>query len=675
MPFTITTHTSSAILKDWSSVASDRAEYAKFEAPMTRMQKVKIAVSMIALAIFSLGIYAVYLIASKNGRQEVANLRAGRVCHYVKTTSPPPQGAKQDPTQTGRPPGDSSSKIKERGEAFLKELASLPDQTTRFQAFAQDLARNIKLENIIEAFPFKAAPDSLELLRQVLSFTQTFGDAQMLQNLKLKIAQSGYKLPIEPWRARNPLDAQVILLQREEMVVQGSKILPADAQKVECLVLNGTNGRKFGLKIVPPDHPDSRVIVVNKNGKQEEVCIDGQEVAERWLLDKSGAIWCSDGSMDKFVKDKNLTSILNNFERLQAKQKNSKSDPTLLIGLIFKAFELCKIYKTPRGTEVTRQICADAFISSKGRCILAGFKGDKLSLVETTNATLLSKGGEAEIYVGQALPHGKEMIVKKYFGQFQPIEEASRIETLHTVCAEPNQKRVPGIQKPFHGVVTEGQGHSLQSKYPLGNLKDILDNMPLSLDDKLFAFYRLLSGLNVGYTKTGFIHGDLKLLNILGFKDKTTGKLCLDMIDFGSAQSCDPSRVGLMVGKSPWTPAFVLKADFERRVTLSYGQNPAEWPLYVENGHKWDVFALGRILAKMLVPNPTDDPSLNFDELEVGYPRPNSFKPQVLLNAGVPQDVCDLIQSMMAPQLDKRFDSQNAVDALKIVLQKRGLPV
>src|SRR5262249_21620426 len=58
---------------------------------------------------------------------------------------------------------------------------------------------------------------------------------------------------IKPTRLRIPLEASVMLLQREEITsIVGQKV-PSDPFPIPCLVLKGTNGRKFGIKIVPPE--------------------------------------------------------------------------------------------------------------------------------------------------------------------------------------------------------------------------------------------------------------------------------------------------------------------------------------------------------------------------------------------------------------------------------------
>lgn len=598
MPFTIHTHSNYAFSQDWSEVAPDRVGYKKYEASMTPSQRRRILISIVALSILTLGIYFVYLKGSKNGKQELANLRKRLITHYVKIAPTPPL-----------PPSPPSTDTKARDR-----------------------------------------DDKIDLSRR-----------------------------------RIPLEASVMLLQRDAFTsIEGQKV-QADPLPIECLVIKGTNGRKFGFKIVPPDHPNSSVVVFQKNGSKAELCIDTDDTAKRLFWQ------ASDGPQEVFFQKEYLPAALNNFERLQA--KNSAIDPNLLMQLIKGAFERREKSSTPSSTTRGVNLTDSLPKALLGRTVVAGFRGDKLTFVDLTHKTLMVEGGEAKLYTARSLVQNKEIVVKAYelakHGALKPLNEMRLLEQLHESCSESNsKKRLPGIQKPYLGLMgVEAAIYNVQAQCSLGNLIDALGidaqghrikpSLFTSLDEKLLAYYRLICGLHTAYTKIGFIHGDIKARNILALRDKASGRLVLDLADFGSAQLCDPNTIGDLDSPKPWTKEFVLLEDIRRRNALAKAISQAEaankgsgfalWKEYIENGHKMDVLALARVFAVLLVQNPP------FDELENQYIKPNSFRRQVLIDAKIPVQICDLIKNMLETDFKKRMDSQAVLTALRAIMQARGL--
>jgi hypothetical protein len=481
---------------------------------------------------------------------------------------------------------------------------------------------------------------------------------------------------INPYFERIPLDAEIVIIQREAGFTPDGTLIPADTEPVECVVLKGTDGLHFGLKVVSPECKQYNVIIAKRNGVDTEVCVAREEFENRFLLTYlTDDIWVGKG-LQKELREKDYLSILANYQRLlEKRQKAQSSEPTspeLLLKLVKKAFWMRRI---EQGRQSDPKLCGVSITLPKEGSAYGFFKGDKLSLYDNKNEVKMNGGSEGVISQISAIPHGKAKVVKTYITgsvlNFSVvIREYKLVDSLHEGFQDPTGKqRVPGIQKRFEGFCFK---KLFMKKYE-GNLREaILVSSPFqSLDEKLEAFYRLIVGLHYCFTKKGLIHGDTKLLNLLCFTDKNTGKLLIDLADFGSAELLDPNQVTFPLG-FPRTDEYSLENDKSesKKLTekLHFSYSKDDYKQYRVLAHKMDIFGLGRVFGQLLL-----DLRYNLDKMGKWNPVPDSFQRAVLEKDGIPAPLCDLIENMICGNTEKRFDSQQCINALEAILKARGL--
>lgn len=699
MPFTIHTHRSLLLNQNWYKVQSDKKGFLKFEERSTPAIS-QIKKKILTLSIFTFGFFYLYMKCSKNGRIDLTNIKNSRIVHYIQKNNSTNNLSKSTTqktikafTQTAQP--DPSRK----GKIALDDLINFIDRSENDARIAYDLTWiTEKAKTIIETCPFDSSSQSAKNFERVYELLSRFSQFGNLNDqLKNKYVQMGYELPIPSWQSRNPLDAEIVMVQREPTIISRDKVLPKDSLPVECVVLKGLNGKQFGIKVVSPDDTDAIVIVGQKNGQSKEVCVNKNEFAERLHLDPLMVSINGRGDLSKYITKENVIVVLSNYERILRKQSKFESSPLQpqdLIRIVKSAFN-----NTPFRAEgllghlIKPEFNSDEEFKSllKQRTIIASFRGEKLFLCDIKNKQIIASGGEAEIMKVQPLSSKKVRIVK-FFKELvdfaiplahKALSEANLVQSLHK---DHPLGKVPGIQKPFYGVsdIETINSAIFMNEYD-GNLREALGFVDTeeadsktpaekgvfnSFEEKLLAFYQPLLGFQYCVNQKGLIHQDIKLRNFLYIKNPKTKKVEIYLADFGSASLLDPKKQTQNDYERPWTSKYVLYQDKEAKIelgkTIYNWPNIKKWQEYVRLCRSWDIFSLGIVLADIFAPGE--------EWMEIpGHPKPGTFKQKVLVDAGVPVKLANLIESMVQTDWQKRPTIDQVAETYTTVLKEKGL--
>lgn len=593
----------------------------------------------------------------------------------------------------------SPSSNKKEALAYLQNLAALKDDHCRLISVGQDIDRMNKFEAVVKTCPFDASQESRQHLDIFVNLLKTFASEvpALLDELKKNLNKLNLEIPIPLWRKRNRVDADVVTVQRESSYKSDGTLVPADTHPVECVVFKGLDEKFFGIKIIDSQEAsiDTIVLVVKKDGHEKEVCVSGEELTARLHLDPLEVSINSDGRLNSYIDEQQSPIVLKNYLRLLKKQqKNSLISgypPATLLKIIRAAYldRQSPFYSNHLGVNLNRSSKLEDKASLNGRKIVAGFRGDKIYLRDLTNKILLAEGGVAKVYIVKDVTSTKTKVVKMIassgFGAKTP-EEALIVAHLHDGYRdEKGQNRlVPGIQKPFHGVVDlGGMEMGILDNHYEGDLPMALgikdnhyspqESLFKTLDEKLQAFYDVLLGFHYCVKVKGLIHGDIKPKNILFSRDKTTGNIHLYLADFGSAVLYSPDKIELPSGyNNAWTPNYVPLQEKEERERLgkelrsAHSISENDWKSYVENGQKWDVFSLGCVLCELIAPR------VAYLDYTGNYPLPGTFKRESFIQAGVPPRVCDLIGKMLASP-ERRPDIEEILSAFQGILEDHSL--
>lgn len=672
MPFTIKTHNQNYLNNQhFTKVKSDRKGYKKFEdRNCSAINPIKLKIKLIT--IFTFGLFYIYLKCSKDGKIDLNNLKNGRIIHYFnkdKLTNSDQkiiEGQKKNiRSKNLNNTLNKTSHFKEadlsksKGQDSLNILINFIDDSQTKTSVTYDI-EGIKhhAKNIITDFPFTQTVESRQKIGKIYRLLKKFNEFEELrQQFQNTLIANDFDLPIPEWRKRNPLAAEIVTLQRD-----------TDTAPTKCVVLNGTDGEKFGIKIVSPesDYP-ILVLVVKKDGQDQEVCVEQEEFAERLQLDKN---WISinDGNLAEYIKKENTILVLANYGRIIRKQ--TSLDPknlSLMIKVAFKNREFSN-YGRPLSSSYDFNLKA----SLSDREIVSSFRGDKLYLCDLSEKTSLAKGGEAEVFRIQGLSSKKVSIMKFFNGSLgtlvrpipKALPEAELVQKLHEGHPE---GRVPGIQKSFFGVVDFITNSGiLMSEYE-GNLRQALgfidtpekdaavpQNRSIfnSFEEKLSAFYQPLLGFQYCVNKKGLIHQDIKPSNFLCKRSKKTGKLEIFLGDFGSASLIDKNKPERNDYGRPSTAKYVLFVDRDMKEQLgkrlynfgfdrSFPGTMNLWKSYVDHCRSWDIFALGLVMAEFFAPGK------DCMDFSGAHPKAGSFNRSVLEEANLPKKLIDLIESMV----------------------------
>lgn len=579
-----------------------------------------------------------------------------------------------------KPPESSplshNNKFKEEAEAFLAWINTSPGDNEKFIALkTQDLLN--KFTCVVQACPFENTKTSKSQLEEFVNCLKLFKYHDLLQQLIIKLEAKGLDIPIPSWRRRHQIEGDIVKIQRKETPTRENGKNLADVAPVNCVVIKGLDGAYFGVKIVSPEEPNSMVVVINQNGIDKEVCVNENELLDRLLLEKLNA-QCAicRGRLSELFEQEHTVQVLLNFQRIFEKQQKLNPpqalSPNLLIGVIATAF------KNRKGDPVSKR--GSSLNDMWGdREIAAGFREDKIYLHDITKKTLLAEGGQAKIFTISAIPSAKERVMKSSNLRDDAKNEIAILDSLHKgyPAKEGEKSEVPGILKPFYGIIP---GERLLQKKYSGDLQQALGIKPLvntqaekknlfsNLIEKLTAIYPVLLGFDYCYTQKGLFHGDIKTANILYSKNPITGKIQLFLGDFGSAELFPGTNFLPTKFDAPWTAPFVLLQDKEARTTMgrSCYDNPTERKKqeYKEFCHKWDVFAMGCVLADVLMPEVKA-----MEYTDGGYPHPDSFKRDLFDKAKLPKELVDLVQDMLRSDPTKRPNSTQVVERFAEILK------
>lgn len=718
MPFTIRLHSKMpASHGDWKSQdITDRKGYAKYEEALASQERKFLIIKIITLSIFSLGFYYIYLKCTKSGKQELANLGNRKIIHYVKEPAMPKAMSTLYVQKSNSVPSKQEPSITSGPTHFKKEILrntsadsiSLFDSLDKLEwpLIEENLRKDphfgSKLSQIVEDFTFSDSIGSSRQLWKLIQLLKKFARFDLLEKLRNTMTTKGIFEPIDPLRNRNPLNAEIMHIQREAILSLDGKQLPADGEPVDCVVLQGIDGKRYGVKIVP-DSVDIRdkffVLVVKKNGIEKEVCVQPEEFAERLQLDPRSL--GQTRNLTKYVEEQNISLVLANYQRLFEKQQKHHSEglePHLLMKVIKVAYlKLGKLKAYGERTSpalqiglplsgiMDEQLDVDLKKALGERKIVVGFKGDKAFLRDITKRELIGKGGAGEVFKICSIASQKGKAMKTV--TFGANEEAKIVDKLHEGYSIQEKGFVPGIVKPFHGVVNFGKKVNsttgseefgiLDTLY-VGDLESALGlhdkpEVFKGMSEKLEAFYKVLVGLEHCVIKKGLLHQDIKPKNIFYRHNNNTGKIDLYLGDFGSAQLVDVNHSFNPADDKAFTPNFVPKADYWERYALATQlraiDDPESREKYIQHCRRWDIFSLGCVLVKLLVPK---QPYFKYESGPM-HPIPDTFDRKVLVDANIPQEICDLIETMLQKDPSKRPSIETVREIYANALKKHGL--
>lgn len=608
----------------------------------------------------------------------------------------------QKPTSSAK---SGTSNLKEALD-YLKEIEKYPtlgEKISRASLFPEEILRE-RYTKIIASCPFNES--NLPLLKDFSSLLKQYKFSDLHAQLRSNLKAKNLEIPISDYYSRVALDAEIMQIQRSEI----PSFFPADSQPVECLVLKGTDGKYFGVKILTEDDRDIQVIKITQDGKPKEVCVSKKEFSDRLLLNSLEAS-CAvmTNKLSEYLRESNHILALQNIQRISEKQQRlgtySPEVSFFLNNAICQAFTKQKSsYQYSGGMPLSSlHINTPVPEALKTAELVFGFRKDKIYVRDLANKKSLAKGGEAEILLIKNLISGKDKIMKfydKYYDFFSPPVAATEVELLEKLYQGYSGK-LPGLIKPFHGIVNfVTSSANLQNKY-LGNLYEILGfkddvaapkpdaSIFTCLNEKLEAFYELLSGFEYCVAKHGLMHQDIKSLNILVSKD-AQGKAHLHLGDLGSAALINPKYPAEAIKKydAPWSSKYILAADLQKRMDLgkkyfnTYEANSTDYnqdvQTYITHNKSLDIFALGCVFTEFLAPGqeymerrPSQDGKPNIN----GHPLPGTFKRDVLKDAGCPSEIIDLIEQMVDQDPLKRPSIQTvAASFKKILTETKVLP-
>lgn len=754
MPFTVYTHRQLPQLSDnWIKSRSDRTGYDKYEIAMTEGTRKRSIAKILTLSILTLGTYFIYLKCSRSGRADLANLKARKIIHYVKTSNFPsvPQKTQQTaqltafsretaapvvdsknltnksinthsnsldtqssehlenlPSEPVTNPSKSSNNLKSKPVQpkssknekekqdvidFLNYLDSFSEHHLMMAALRNDVLREHKISQALEVCPFDSSNVSNDVLEKFVTVLKQF-QPQRLKDFEQKLNEKGLEIPISSWRKRNSLEAEVMSIQRLGVPTLDGKMLPADTQTVDCVVLKGLDGKRFGVKVVSEDEPNVMVLVVKKNGKKKEVCVNKDELAARLQLDPL-YVAVNDGKLANFIEEQKTEQVLKNYQRIFDKQQKLNPSKALAPEILMKIVRIAFILRRnlAHGMQLSNEFeFRDIAERLKGREIVAAFRGEKLYLSDVGDIAkpdILGKGGEAIVIKVNSLSTKKNLVMKLFDGggllfNSPASSEAKILERLHEgyPIKSGNKGRVPGIQQPFHGIINLGSKTGILQREYAGSLRDAMgfietnqqveETKPTkhclfaTLNDKLESLYPLIYGLHYCYTAKGLIHGDIKPRNILYSIDPATNKINLYLADFGSALLCDPTKPSSVDYDKPWTMKYSLLADRNKREELGKMANSSleNWQKFIHHTHKWDMFSLGCVIADLLVPGEPylDDTSMS-----------SMLKREILEKGKVPKELCDLIESMLQKSPENRPSIDQVLSRFQEIMSQRQL--
>ncbi|PJD97170.1 MAG: hypothetical protein CK425_03355 [Parachlamydia sp.] len=607
----------------------------------------------------------------------------------------PPSSSK--PTST---PKSEAANLKEALE-YLKEIEKYPtlgEKISRASLFSEETLRE-RYTKIIASCPFNES--NLLLLKDFSLLLKQYQFSDLHAQLRTNLKAKNLEIPISEYYSRVALDAEIMQIQRTEV----PSCFPADDQPVECLVLKGTDGKYFGVKILTEEDSDIQVIKITQDGKPKEVCVSQKEFSDRLLLNSLDASFAvMTNHLSEYLKESNHILALKNIQRITEKQQRlgtySPEVSVFLNEAICQAFARLKSLENAIGMPLSTlalKINTPMPAALKTAELVFGFRKDKIYVRDLANKKPLVKGGEAEIFLIKNPISGKDKIMKFYdkysgfgFGSPFAAAEVGLLEKLY----EGHNGKLPGLIKPFHGVVNfVTSSANLQSKY-LGNLYEILGfkkdvaalkpdaSIFTCLNEKLEAFDELLSGFEYCVTKHGLIHQDVKSLNILVSKD-AQGKAHLHLGDLGSAVLINPNYPAETIRKydAAWSSKYLLLADLNKRMQLGknyFRMNEPDSPNFTQDAETYfnhckslDVFALGCVFTEFIAPGqeymerrPSQDGQPNIN----GHPLPGTFKRKVLNDAGCPSEIIDLIEQMVDQDPLKRPSIQTVAASFKKIL-------
>lgn len=193
-------------------------------------------------------------------------------------------------------------------------------------------------------------------------------------------------------------------------------------------------------------------------------------------------------------------------------------------------------------------------------------------------------------------------------------------------------------------------------KYDGDYYKDTKKYAYVSIKQRLFEFYQLLSGLKYLEEKN-ILHGDLKSENIF-VKGSGYNKL-VHIADFGGAKNINHCTLDELIDM-PLTPEFTSKRDFQKQEKYFQQKNKHA---YIEVAKKRDVFAMGRIMYEAFNLNKDPYPFysiLNEDGTVAHFLAAIDKDYQEINNPRLPQEIKDLIKRMLDPNYETRISASEA---------------
>lgn len=485
---------------------------------------------------------------------------------------------------------------------------------------------------------------------------------QQASTSKTEIPQT---TPPSPPAVSNSIRGKFIFSASEaSFTKKGIKIAGSDEPKERVLLDELGDDPRFAIEVKDnstlSEEQQKDLIHLNVGGR--EVSVDSKEVALRLHLSLDLVKEAADkGKLASLFSDKKekillLQNIVTNYARIFEKSSKTQGSerlrPDALMKVVRTAFKNEAL--TP-GQKGKGMLINDNFL--RGKQILAGFKGDKLLLVNITHQMELCRGGFGIAFKVQSVSTQRDKVIK-YLKDFDNIESIRNELNLLTKIHNSFPGGLTGIQKPPYTIIefTNEEGEKkvglLMTKYDNDVFEGFKSNTFNNLNVRLDGFEQVLTGLENCYRKIQLVHRDIKPENVF-YKRTTGGKVDFYLADFGDAKllSDKDSDLSRLAG----SPECMSQNDVNMFFDLLDDNNTEEIKKLLA---KADVFAMGLLCFDFLV-NGRETPFDAYNEKpSPPYPKDNAkfnrscLTTEVRGNAGI--EFANLIQRALDKDYKKR---------------------